>query len=246
LQQHLADHFEVWAYDPPGHGRTPAPPGAYLDAGWLASHLAAWLRATRLLGVPLFGHSQGGEVLLHLAVTSPELASHLVLCAPSGREETAPTARLLGHLLLDIRHERPGFLVRVARSYVRTGVRRSWKLLRAGRHDATFGLAAWVHAPVLILEGELDRVVRREALLKLSLRLPDARRVRIRAGGHALHDRQARVVARVVTAFVEGRALEQVEDNAVEVPGNVEKSPGSANSKEAEGASDTARRSSDS
>lgn len=183
LQRHLAAHFEVWAYDPPGHGLTPAPPGAYLDAGSLARHLAGWLRATGLMGVPLFGHSQGGEVLLHLASTSPDLASHLVLCAPSGREETAPTARLLGHLLLDIRHERPGFLMRLLRSYVRTGVRRSWKLLRAGRHDVTFRLAAQVRSPTLILEGELDRVVRRDALLRLSLLLPNARRVRIRGGG---------------------------------------------------------------
>ena len=71
---------------------------------------------------------------------------------------------------------------------------------------------------MLILEGELDRVVRREALLKLSLRLPDARRVRIRAGGHALHDRQSRVVARVVTAFVQGRSAKHAEDDVPGVP----------------------------
>ncbi len=60
LQAYLAPRYEVWAYDPPGHGRTPARPHDFLTVEALANHLADWLRATGLAGAPLFGHSLGG------------------------------------------------------------------------------------------------------------------------------------------------------------------------------------------
>lgn len=209
LQAQLAPHFEVWAYDPPGHGGTPAERDAFLTVEALTEHLAAWLQATGLSGAPLFGHSLGGQVLLHLAAHFPQQVSRLVLCAPSGRPDSPSAARQIRRLLLDARYERPDFLLRVLRSYLQAGPYRAWHLLQAGHRDNPLRLAPQVQVPVLILEGGHDDVIRRQALLKLELALPHATRTRLPDGGHALHDRCPERVAELVTGFLSTSSLHE-------------------------------------
>lgn len=81
--------------------------------------------------------------------------------------------------------------------------------LRAQVPAAAHGLvrAPQIQVPVLILEGSHDDGIRRQALLKLELALPDARRTRLPDGGHALHDRCAEQVAELVTGFLSAPSL---------------------------------------
>lgn len=202
LQTRLADHFQVWAYDPPGHGYSRAPAGTFLTLESLADHLAAWLRANRLPGAALLGHSLGGDVLLHLAARSPEAVGALVLCAPAARPGIPGASGQILRLLAEGRKVRPVFLARLAWSYLHAGPRRAWGLLTQLRRAHPRGRAGQVHAPTLILEGADDDVVRSQALKVLQGQLPNPRLIRVPGASHALIDGQARNVARLVRAFV--------------------------------------------
>lgn len=201
LQTRLAEHFEVWAYDPPGHGSSRAPAGQFLSLESLAGHLGAWLRARGLEGAPLLGHSLGGDVLLRLAARSPSGVGCLVLCAPAARPGIPGASGQLLRLLAEGRKVRPVFLARLAWSYLHAGPRRAWGLLTHLRHADPRDRAGQVHLPTLILEGADDDVVRSRALEVLRGHLPDARLIRVPGASHALIDGQARNVARLVRAF---------------------------------------------
>ncbi|WP_146009388.1 alpha/beta fold hydrolase [Deinococcus planocerae] len=202
LQTRLAGHFQVWAYDPPGHGYSRAPAGTFLTLESLADHLAAWLRANGLRGVPLLGHSLGGDVLLHLAARWPGGAGCLVLCAPGSRPGTPGAPGQLLRLVAEGRQVRARFLVRLARSYLHAGPRRAWGLLTHLRQADPREVAPRVRASVMILEGTADDIVRSRALRVMQDHLPRARLVRVPGATHALIDGQAGNVARLVRAFV--------------------------------------------
>lgn len=137
IQEALSDRFEVWAYDPPGHGYSKAPRGTYTRLGELSDHLVAWLEAARLRDVVLFGHSQGAEIAVDLAAHQPHLVSKLVLCAPTGIPEYPNIAGQMLNLARDALRERPVLVWRVLRSYALAGPRRAWGLLEDQLHHQT-------------------------------------------------------------------------------------------------------------
>lgn len=98
LMPRLAEHFDVIAFDRPGHGHS-----ARIPQGWEPARQAAQLRAAaQRLGVEralVVGHSFGGAVALSWALDAPETVRGLgLLCAPS---HTWPgTARALYDLFL--------------------------------------------------------------------------------------------------------------------------------------------------
>ena len=78
----LSAHFELIAYDLPGHGDTPAPPVAY-EIEDLADQLATLLTRLDLPRVHLAGSSLGGMVAQAFAATYPGRVDRMVLCDTS-------------------------------------------------------------------------------------------------------------------------------------------------------------------
>ena len=78
----LSRHFEVIAYDLPGHGETPAPPVQY-EIEDLAEQLAALLTRIGLPRVHLAGSSLGGMVAQAFAAAYPGRVDRMVLCDTS-------------------------------------------------------------------------------------------------------------------------------------------------------------------
>lgn len=74
----LAERFRVVALDQRGHGRSDKPDGPF-DLSTYAGDLRAFLTALGLGRVLLVGHSWGGNVVLQLAVETPELTAGLIL-----------------------------------------------------------------------------------------------------------------------------------------------------------------------
>ncbi len=79
----LAERFEVFAPDLPGHGLAPGG-GDDLTFQTVADHLTAFLSALDLRDVVLVGHSYGGEFAWRAALDAPERVIGLVLVDSSG------------------------------------------------------------------------------------------------------------------------------------------------------------------
>jgi magnesium chelatase accessory protein len=98
----LAERFEVFAPDLPGHAYTQTPPTQALSLPAVAAALATWLHACDVAPALLVGHSAGAAIALRLALdgaASPSLivainGAILPLQGPIGRL-FLPIARLL-------------------------------------------------------------------------------------------------------------------------------------------------------
>jgi 4,5:9,10-diseco-3-hydroxy-5,9,17-trioxoandrosta-1(10),2-diene-4-oate hydrolase len=80
----LAQAHHVLAVSLPGHGDTPAAPGAYAPGSDTAPFVADFLDALGVGPVDLVGHSAGGVVALRLAIADPARVRTLVLVDSAG------------------------------------------------------------------------------------------------------------------------------------------------------------------
>lgn len=204
FQAVLARRLEVWAVDLPGQGKSRAPAGRYVTLREQSDFLAAWLEASGLVPAVLLGHSLGGEIGIDLAARHPHTLSHLVLCAPTGIPEYPNLAEQIYNLARNALRERPTLVWRAVRSYFMCGFSRVMALLGDQLFHDTLPLLGQVHAPVLLLAGSRDPVVRPGMVRAIQLRLPRAVFVNIKGAPHALHDSHPEVVARALMAFVGG------------------------------------------
>jgi len=202
VQRALAEHFEVWAYDPPGHGYSRARMGAYTKLGELSDHLAAWLEAAQLAEVVLFGHSQGAEIAVDLAARRPHLVSSLVLCAPTGIPEYPSIAGQILNLARDALREPASLAPLVLQSYLRAGTYRAWRLLCDQLHHQSVPNLHRIKAPVLLVTGSRDPIIRPRLAAVMAEIVPDSRWIEVQGGAHAVHYSHAARVAAVVQQFV--------------------------------------------
>lgn len=202
LAKRLAPFHQVWAYDPPGHGRSGGRPGEVVTIAGLTDHLAAWMSACGLTGVPVIGHSLGGEVAIDLAARYPERASRLILLAPTGVPENPVPALQVARVLQDAPLEPPALLWRILAAYARAGLIRMARIAADQRCHLTLPELSEVGVPVLVLDGERDPVIAREAIATLCRRLPDARSARV-PGAHAFHFASPGPTAREILDFLD-------------------------------------------
>jgi pimeloyl-ACP methyl ester carboxylesterase len=78
LAPRLAGQFRVIAIDQRGHGETDKPDSGY-DFPTFVADVHGLIQELGMSHFALVGHSWGGNVALHYAVTHPDLVSHLVL-----------------------------------------------------------------------------------------------------------------------------------------------------------------------
>ncbi|MEF2977627.1 alpha/beta fold hydrolase [Subtercola sp. YIM 133946] len=161
LAEVLAAHFTVYAYERPGHGRTPDVEGAYSYEGG-AAELLAFLDARGLDSAHVVGFSDGAVIALMLAIGHPERVRSLVAIsanfAPSGFTGTfdevapadlvtafEPTRQLYGALSPDGPGHADVVLAKLA------------ELWATGPQIAPETLGS-VSAPSLIVSGEFDTI----------------------------------------------------------------------------------------
>ncbi|CAM3721456.1 alpha/beta fold hydrolase [Deinococcus frigens] len=203
LTRELARSRTVYVYDPPGHGHSDGLRHLPDCIEQLTDHLAAWLETAGLRGVPIFGHSLGGEVGFDLAARYPQHVGALIACAPTGIPENPSVSAQLVRLLVDLPRERIGLLVPALRAYSRCGVRRMLKLAQDQDNHDTGRLLSRIRAPTLLVNGMSDSVVRLWTVDAIRKAVPSAYVCEIKGGTHALPDVFPRTVARYTLDFLE-------------------------------------------
>ena len=219
----LAEHFEVFAPDLPGHSFTLTPPTQPLSLPGVSHALAAWLRHGSIRPKLLIGHSAGAAIAVRLVldgVVSPTLIASingalLPMRGPVGRL-FQPIARLLSTNPLaapafSAWASGPGAARRLLDS---TGSRidaegeRCYAYLVANRTHAAGALrlmASWdlasleaqlprLAAPLLLVATLGDRTLPPVHARRAHALLPSATRVELPGLGHLAHEENARAV----------------------------------------------------
>ncbi|HEY3247126.1 MAG TPA: alpha/beta fold hydrolase [bacterium] len=193
----LSEAHEVITFDNRGACRSAKPDEPY-SIRMLAEDVAGLLDALEIPAVRLVGASLGGFVVQEFALTHPERTAQVVLCCTSfGGPHSEPIPAETTQVLLD-RTGDPGRDLRVflavqfATDFPQTHPAEiddyvAWRvahpqplfayqrqLMAAAAHDTEERIGD-LHAPVLILHGERDRVVPVENARLLAARIPGAR-----------------------------------------------------------------------
>ncbi|MDB5045530.1 MAG: alpha/beta hydrolase [Deinococcus sp.] len=202
VSRELARERTDYVYDPPGHGfsqRRRDYPRTIED---LTDHLAAWLVACGLNCAPLLGHSLGGEVVFDLAARYPTCTSALIACAPTGIPENPSVTMQFLRLLRDLPHERLPLLLPALSAYSTSGPALMLRLATDQSQHDTGPLLKQVRVPTLLLDGDLDYVIRSWTVRDLRRSIPDALVKTVPGGTHALTDSHPKTVARYTLDFL--------------------------------------------
>ncbi|ULH16126.1 alpha/beta hydrolase [Deinococcus sp. KNUC1210] len=206
LARQLAQERTVWVYDHPGMGLSQGRPHVPRGIEDLTDHVANWMDVRGMRGVPILGHSLGGEVAIDLAARFPHLPSALILCAPTGIPENPSVVAQLTRLMLDLPRERLGLLPFALSSYLRTGPLRMLRLAQNQSVHETGPLIGLVKCPALVIDGTADPVIRAWTLDLMCERLQDGRALELPGGTHALMDSRPAEIAAATSELLRARS----------------------------------------
>lgn len=199
----LAPHFDVYAPDLPGCGRSERPARAP-GVTELADALAAWMTAAGVERAALVGHSLGCQVVVDLAVRRPARVTRVVLAAPTGDPQRRSVLGQFGRLLLNALREPPSLVPLVVADYLRAGLVRGARTLAASMRERVEEKLPRVSAPALVVHGARDPIVSRRWAEEAARLLPHGRLAVIEGAAHALNYNSPEQFARVVREFVRG------------------------------------------
>lgn len=224
LARRLAPRARVIAPDFRAHGRTEVP-----DAPWtigdLADDLAALLDQLKIGSAVLAGFSMGGMAAVEFALRYPERLSGLVLIGTSAAGEDLVRLlqiRSLARVIdlagparfLPAEAARATFSARfrkknreeirrwesVVRAMPREALSQSLRAVGGRRH--LLGQLDTITAPVTIIAGAADRVVRPRLSEMMHRRIPGSKLLILPGAGHAVPTEQPEEVARAIEALL--------------------------------------------
>jgi len=218
----LAPTHRTIAPDLPGFGQHDFHEGEHHDGAFYAREVVRFMDAIGIERASLVGTSMGGAIAAEIALTHPDRVDRLVLLAPAGlvapvendfmRRANASENPLrledeedFDRVLSLVFARRPPTPHPVRRFFVLEAQRRlPWtnRIIPAiepfGRAGLEGRLGA-IHAPTLVLWGELDQVLDPSLLPRFVAEIPDAEGDRVDGAGHVLFsDRPSAVRDRIV------------------------------------------------
>jgi pimeloyl-ACP methyl ester carboxylesterase len=202
----LSPRLRTVAVDLPGFGRTRGPAHA-LDVRGLSLALADWIRATGRGPAVLVANSVGCQVVVDLAVHSPELVGPVVLNGPTFDRHARTTPRQLARLLADAPAERPSLVPALTASYADCGVRRAFATYRYALRDPVERKLRHLRTPVVVARGSRDPIVPRAWAEEVARLLPDGRLAEVPGAGHALNYSAPHELARITLSLLRRGAL---------------------------------------
>jgi pimeloyl-ACP methyl ester carboxylesterase len=204
----LTNH-SIYAVDLPGHGRSPAPALATIEA--MADCLEAFLEAQGLERVIPVGHSMGGLIALELARRANPRLLGRVIVASSAR--LAVTDQILDGLRSDFpatidfiikysfdRQSAPFFPVKAREYSIATGPDATHADFAAADLRPHLGE---IRLPTLVIASEGDRMVPIKHKQALADSLPNAECETIAGAGHYPHLKRTRAVETAICQFTD-------------------------------------------
>jgi pimeloyl-ACP methyl ester carboxylesterase len=197
----LAPHFQVFAIDLPGFGRSDKPPHT-LSIAELADALATWLRAEGLERPIVLGNSAGCQVAVDFATRYPEHLSCLILAGPTLDPDARTAWQQIGRWLRNARSERLSQVPLSVRDYWQCGPRRLIGTFRYALEDRIEEKLPHVRVPTLVVRGGKDPIVPQRWCEEAVRLLPQGQLAVIPGAGHTVNYNSPVELARLVRAFV--------------------------------------------
>jgi len=160
------------------------------------------LRTTGRAGSVLVANSMGCQVVVDLAVHSPELLGPVVLNAPTMQAGARTAVQQAGRLLLDVPLEGPLLYLVLAYDSLVCGPRRFVRTLQTMLADRVESKLAAVPTSAVVVRGSLDPVVSRPWARRVARGLPNGEYREVPWSGHALNWSRPRALATVVVPLL--------------------------------------------
>lgn len=200
----LAQYYQVFVVDLPGHGRSD------FIGNWrlrdVAPLLIRWLQQMKLSPVVIIGHSMGGAVAIHLTASAPELVNRLILVNAAGLPLHAPlptmAARAIGSFL---QPQRGFYPPEVLRDHLLTPSHLLWQSGQELVESDFRAELASISLPTLIIWGERDVLLPITLGYELHAALPHARLVAMPQCGHSPMVAQSAAFSQIVLSFLQNK-----------------------------------------
>ncbi|HVQ17732.1 MAG TPA: alpha/beta hydrolase [Actinomycetes bacterium] len=153
----LATWTQVHLLDLPGYAGS-GQPTRWLDVRGYGETVVHWLRASRLTGAVVVGHSSGTQVAAWTGVLWPEAVRAIGLASPTIDPRVRSLHKLLLHWRLDARAPSPGLEESHAPEWKRAGPRGIAHLIRVHLRDRLEEQVTRLPMPVLALRAREDRL----------------------------------------------------------------------------------------
>jgi len=154
----LTERFNVVGLDFPGFGQS-GNPSHILNVGELATVLRAWLDVRGIGPAVFVGNSFGCQIIVELALRTPERALGLVLNAPTIDPAHRSRLEMIWRVVRDLPNEPFSLALLVARDYLRAGPHRIFTTLDFAIADRIEEKLPSLTMPVLVVCGAHDPVV---------------------------------------------------------------------------------------
>lgn len=199
--ERLGEHFEVYAPDLPGHGRSETPPEAYgIDA--FGAFVLEWMDAMGIERAALVANSMGCPIAVSAAVRAPQRIASLVLIGST----LDPAARHVGRLLLRFVRSAPHERLSLAPILIRDYLRMGGRALREFRHmlaDRIETRLPRITQPTLLVRGAYDFIAPLPWLEQMAALIPGPVRIAEVPGvGHAVNYSAADPLAALIAPFL--------------------------------------------
>jgi pimeloyl-ACP methyl ester carboxylesterase len=183
--ERLAPHYHVYMPDLPGFGDSDKP-ARVLDVPELAEALAAWIEATGLARVALFGNSFGCQVIADLAARHPERVERAVLQGPTTPPEERSWFWQFVRLRQNQRYNPRSLNPITYADYRKCGLRRMYWTFQYQLHDRLEDKLPRIQAPVLVVRGAHDPICNQHWCEEIVHLLPRGQLVVIPKVAHTL------------------------------------------------------------
>lgn len=198
---YLAQHYQVFVVDLPGHGRSP------LTGTWrlreVAPLLIRWLQEMRLPPVSLMGHSMGGAICIQMAAAAPEILRSVILADSAGLPLNAHLPKLVVRSVRSALQPGNGrYPMAMIRDMVRPRPRLWWQCARELVESDFSQEAARISAPTLIIWGGRDVMIPINVGHTLNKAIPHASFEIIESCGHRSMIGQPDTFSKVVLDFL--------------------------------------------
>lgn len=201
----LAQRFDTYVPDLPGHGRSEGPTTP-LDFVGFADAVVRFLDAVGLERASLVGNSMGSAVIAHVGRLHPDRVERLILVSPAGGAANQPLPRALAQMALDGVREPVTLLPAALQAYASFGVRKTFRQFDAMVHSPTLNLLQDIQVPMLVVMGSRDPLLPSATEVDKVARIADLSdvmtAVRLHGAAHAINWSHPQELAEIINVYV--------------------------------------------
>jgi 2-hydroxy-6-oxonona-2,4-dienedioate hydrolase len=197
----LAKHYQVYAPDFPGYGKSDKPQHT-LELPELAESLLKWMDAVGIERATMLGNSFGCQIIAEFAVRYGDRMEKAILQGPTIDRHARSLPQQMWRLLLNSPLEEPSQAPLQLYDYWQAGWRRMFRTLQIALADRIEDKLPYMYVPTLVVRGKDDPVVPQAWAEEVVHLLPNAQLAVIPGGGHTLNYSRPLELARVSRAFI--------------------------------------------